>query len=184
MGVFDIFKSKCAADGTIIKSCFNIDPIIPTGLNQEKKSGRSQTFCKEHFLIELGNKLKEMFFPLLFCEPLGKNDKVISNSQNYYYTPASLTYHGYGPEDKDDLERLLKNAAKEKPVVWLPKEFIGDTNKTPLFKIKEGAFELITYDELINRLNNIFFIDPSRKISYTVNLPYDGPGIYVYYDYI
>jgi hypothetical protein len=151
------------------------------GYNTDKALNPRKTkpFCRAHGLETWKKELQEFKGILVIAEP--DIDQV---SGSFFYEPDDLKTHAYKKEDRETLEKMIRDFSKRKQkddVLWLPKDVIGICQDPPLFK-QEKDFELITINEAISRINRILQQIENRysKGEFWITEPRGEGGIYIW----
>jgi hypothetical protein len=178
--MFNLFKPPVCSHGEPLPNKFKwtISPHLPSG----GKDGQDKTYCKTHFILEISRILNAWNYPFILCEPLDSKapNHVVPLSQSYYIIPQDMHHYNFPAEDAKAVEELLKRTTSELPVIWLPKEAVGEVFYPPLIKNAQ-LFSIVSKEEALSKfahaLNNY---DSLEKGEYQINLPYSGPGIIIY----
>lgn len=179
-----IKKPTCCVCKKPLKFRFAIEPTVASVNDSEKQFGPHRIYCYDHFFEELKKIMSPLHFGFIFCEPTHPLKGLEKISQNFYYTPEHMSNHRFSEEDILDTQELLVNIP-DKRIFWIDSDMTFDAVIPPLFKEKTIVHEIITHDEFLIKMRNIFAPERLPKAgTYEINLPYDKPGIYIYYNYI
>jgi hypothetical protein len=155
----------------------NFPVVVGYKINKQLYPGITKGFCRLHGMEELQRLLEAYPGTIVFQEPGVKQD-----SGSFFYQPDDLKVHQYSAQDKDALEKILREyGTATAAILWIANDIIGICQDTPLFK-KSTVPESITRDELRKRLSAAIekLEIKYKKGEYCFAEPRGAEGIYIW----
>lgn len=151
-------------------------------------NSKDKRFCREHFLKELREAIKEYNGKLIIVE---RDPESTSNQVQYiFYEPDELTEDSYTQSDvrnvKRLIDRLLSSEAFAAKIPNASVKDIGSWDETPLLTVDPEHISAESLDKggLLLYLENVVCAFDYAGYKFQMNIPHGENGIYLWHDYV